>query len=309
MSDVVLPMYGDEWQNWANQLLTERYGPTNYVKIPDTEGDGGLEGFTRKEGHAFQAYGAEPGKTAKQLYEAQRDKMTDDINKFIGNRQLLTRVLGQTQITCWVLFVPRPSLKDLVAHANAKTQEVLAANLPYVATGFYVTVCDEEHFASERDRLLSYKSDAICIETETPDQATVDKWAATNDGLIQTLDEKLLKLSTIPTESARSKFRHSILIWHLEGQNLLTALRSHSPTAYERAWKAKGQYEKLLTSLQMSTADSAEVFQQTLRDFLTTLQDVVKTLSKLNAMSLAHEAVADWLLRCPLDFPNGGNHA
>lgn len=308
MPDVVLPMHGDEWQNWANQLLTEHYGPTNYVKIPDTEGDGGLEGFTRKEGHAFQAYGAEPGKTAKQLYEAQRQKMTDDINKFIGNGSLITKLLGDTTITCWTLFVPRMSLKDLVVHANVKTREVLAAALPYVAPGFYVTVCDEEHFASERDRLLSYKSDAICIETETPDQATVDKWAATNDGLIRTLNDKLLRLSTVPTEATRNRFRRNILIWHLEGQNLLTALRSHSPTAYERAWKSKGRYEKLLTSLQMSTADSAEVFQQTLRDFLATLQDVVKTLSKLNAMSLAHEAVADWLLRCPLDFPNGGNN-
>ena len=149
--DLVLPMDGDEWQNWANQLLTERYSPTNYVKIPDTEGDGGLEGFTRKEGHAFQSYGAESGKTAKQLYEAQRNKMTDDINKFINNRQLLSKLLGQTKITCWTLFVPRQSLKDLVAHANVKTQEVLAATLPYVAPGFYVTICDEEHFASERE--------------------------------------------------------------------------------------------------------------------------------------------------------------
>lgn len=308
MTDVVLPLHGDEWQNWANQLLTERYGPTNYVKIPDTEGDGGLEGFTRTEGHAFQAYGAEPGKTAKQLYEAQRNKMTNDINKFINNRHLLSTLLGQTKITCWTLFIPRLSLKELVAHANVKTQEVLAAALPYVAPGFYVTICDEEHFASERDRLLAYKSDAICIETATPDQATVDKWAETNDGLIQTLNAKLLKLRTVPTEATRRKFRHDILIWHLEGQNLLTTLRSHSPSAYERAWKTKGHFEKLLTSLQMSTPDSAVIFQTTLQDFLSTIQDVVKTLSKLNARALAHEAVADWMLRCPLDFPNGGDN-
>jgi hypothetical protein len=301
-------MHGDEWQNWANQLLTKHYGHENYVKIPDTEGDGGLEGFTRKEGHAFQAYGAESGKTAKQLYEAQRDKMTEDINKFIKKRDLLSKILGDTKITCWILFVPRSSLKDLIAHANEKTKEVVAAKLPYVADGFYVTVCDEDHFASERDRLLAYKSDAILIETETPDQATVDKWAATNDGLILTLNEKLRKLSTCPTEKARSKFRHDILIWHVEGQNLLDLLRNRSNTAYEQVVKTKGQFEKRLSSIQMSTPNSAEVFQQTLKEFLTTLQQVVKSLSALNASSLAHEAVADWLLRCPLDFPNGGDN-
>jgi hypothetical protein len=308
MPDLVLPMHGDEWQNWGNQLLTEHYGPTNYVKIPDTEGDGGLEGFTRKEGIAFQCYGAEPGKKAKQLYEAQRDKMTIDINKFINNRSLLAKLLGFTKITCWTLFVPSASLKDLIAHTNLKTQEVLDANLPYVASGFYVTVCDEEHFASERDRLLAYKSDAICIETETPDQTTVDNWATTNDGLVRTLNEKLRKLSTCPTEKARTKFRHDILIWHVEGQNLLELLRSRSNMAYELVVKTKGQFEKRLSSIQMSTPESANVFQQTLSDFLATLQDVVKSLSKMNAMSLAHEAVADWLLRCPLDFPNGESH-
>jgi hypothetical protein len=232
--------------------------------------------------------------------------MTDDINKFINNRELLTTLLGDTQITCWTLLVPRPSLKDLVAHANVKTQEVLAANLPYVAPGFYVTVCDEDHFASERDRLLAYKSDSICIETETPDQATVDIWATTNDSLIQTLNDKLKKLSTCRTESARVKFRHDILIWHVEGQNLLDLLRTRSNTAYEQVVKTKGQFEKRLSSIQMSTPNSAEVFQQTLRDFLSTLQEVVKSLSSTNASSIAHEAVADWLLRCPLDFPNGG---
>lgn len=309
MSDLVLPMHGDEWQNWGNQLLTEHYGPTNYVKIPDTEGDGGLEGFTRMEGHAFQLYGAEPGKTAKQLYEAQRDKMTEDIGKFIKNSVLLKRLLGETKISRWTLFVPRASLKDLLAHCNVKSQEVSAANLSYVAPAFYVTVCDEEHFASERDRLLAYKSDVINIETTCPDQSTIETWAATNDGLVQTLNEKLQKLQTVPTDAARKKFCHAVLIWHLEGQNLLTLLSKHSPIVYERAWKAKGQYEKLLTSLQMSTVDSAEIFQRTLREFHSTLQEVVKSLSKLNALALAHEAVADWLLRCPLDFPNGGSNA
>lgn len=184
MGDLVLPMHGDEWQNWANQLLTEHYGPTNYVKISDTGGDGGLEGFTRKEGHAFQCYGAEPGKTAKQLYEAQRDKMTEDVKKFIDNKVLLAKILGGTLISRWILLVPKASQKELIAHSNEKTKEVLAANLPYVAAGFYVTVCDEEHFASERDRLLTYKSDVINIETVTPDQSTIDSWSATNDGLV-----------------------------------------------------------------------------------------------------------------------------
>lgn len=305
MSDFGLVLSGNEWQNWANQLLTMHYGPTNYVKIPDTEGDGGLEGFTRKEGHAYQAYGAEAGKTAKQLYEAQRNKMTRDIGTFISNQKVLSRLLGETKVSCWILFVPKIGLKDIIAHANSKTEEVKQAQLPYVTDEFLVSVCDEDSFAAERDRLMSYNSAPIFIDSETPNSTMIDDWASKNPDLIQTLYGKLSKLGTLSTEEKRQKFSRKVLIWHLEGQNLLSTLKELSPTVHENVWRAKNHYEKTLDSLQMGAPNSCQIFQTTLDEFQETLREVVKTLSILNSRSLAHEAVADWLLRCPLDFPNG----
>lgn len=308
MADLALPLSGQDWQVWANQLLRMKYGHTNYTAIPDTEGDGGLEGFTRQEGHAYQSYGAEPGKTAKQLYVAQRDKMTTDIGKFINNRQIIGRLVGDTRITCWVLFVPTIGLKDIYGHANDKTVQVKEANLPYVADSFSVTVCDEEAFATERDRLMAYRSDPVLIESEAPDASSLDDWATQNPALVETLETKLGKLGTLPTAELRRTFGRRVLTWHLQGQNLLTVLKGISPTVYEKVWKVKNQYESTLDSLVLSSTDSREIFKNTLHEFQETLQEVVKTLSKLNARSLAHEAVADWLLRCPLDFPNGETH-
>ena len=77
---------GEEWQGWANQLLTQRYGPAEYQKVPDNmRGDAGIEGFTLNAGHAYQAYGCEEPISAAERYEKQRDKMTRDINKFVAN--------------------------------------------------------------------------------------------------------------------------------------------------------------------------------------------------------------------------------
>ena len=51
---------GEDWQEWANKILAVHYGPTEYQQIPDHHrGDAGLEGFTRTDGHAYQAYGCE----------------------------------------------------------------------------------------------------------------------------------------------------------------------------------------------------------------------------------------------------------
>lgn len=251
-----VPLQGTDWQNWANQLLTEHYGPTDYVKVPDTEGDGGIEGFTRRAGHAYQAYGAESYKTGKALYEAQRNKMTSDIKKFIDNRKLLSKLFGATKISCWVLIVPRIGLKDILSHSNQKTKEVLAAELPYVAEDFHVHICDEEHFATERDKLLSYKYSQIAIATESPDTSTVNSWMSSNDGLIVTLDDKLSRIPLLTTDKLRRDFRQKVLVWHLEGQNLLEELRGHSPTAFENVFQVKTQYEKTLGMLQVTSTDS-----------------------------------------------------
>lgn len=308
MADNGLALSGTEWQNWANQLLTMHYGPTNYTRIPDTEGDGGIEGFTRTEGHAYQAYGAETGKTAKQLYEAQRNKMTTDIGKFIKNRTLLARLFGSTRINCWVLFVPTVGLKDIFAHANTKTDEVRSAGLPYVSSEFSVTVCDEESFAAERDRLMGLRTEQIFVDSETPDESIVDDWVSNNPVLVQTLDSKLSKLMTLPTDEKRQQFSRKVLTWHLEGQNLLSTLQGLSPIVHENVWRAKNHYEKTLDSLQMGNPGSREIFQNTLDELQGTLKEVAVSLSTLNARTLAHEAVADWLLRCPLDFPEGENN-
>ena len=47
----------------------------------------------------------------------------------------------------------------------------------------------------------------------------------------------------------------------------------------------------------------AAIFESAVNDLLETLRREVRELHDYSAESLAHEAVADWLLRCPLDFP------
>ncbi len=148
---------GEDWQSWANRLLTCHYGPTNYQKVPDNDrGDAGIEGFTLAEGDAYQAYGCE-GEPLRTLgrYEKQRNKMSEDIGKFIANRALLQKLFGAVGVTRWALFVPFYDSKEIVIHAANKITEVLKAQLPYVGRGFHVAIVHEEDFVIERDRLIN----------------------------------------------------------------------------------------------------------------------------------------------------------
>jgi hypothetical protein len=101
MTAHITRLSGEDWQNWANKILAVHHGPTEYQQIPDHDrGDAGLEGYTLGNGYAYQAYGCEEPISTADRFEKQRDKMTKDIGKFIGNRPILTRIFGTVQINC-----------------------------------------------------------------------------------------------------------------------------------------------------------------------------------------------------------------
>ncbi len=297
-------LYGEEWQDWANKLLTCHYGPTNYQKVPDNDkGDCGIEGFCIKNGHAYQAYGCEgePLKT-NDRYAKQRNKMTDDIAKFIKNRTTLQRIFGSVKISRWVLLVPYYDSKEIVIHAANKTAEVVAAGLPYVTVAFRVAVCHEDDFTVERDTLIRAGATTLQLSAPTATTAEVTAWVGANDALASTLEVKLLRLPTLRSAADRTAFHERVLKWHLEGQTILRALRTY-PDVYEKVVKAKSHRENFLVMSAVIGGTPEQILASSLQDLRDALRNEVRELHSFSAESLAYEAVADWLLRCPLDFP------
>lgn len=281
------------------------YGPTEYVKIADNQkGDAGIEGYTRC-GRAYQCYGCEEPISTEVRYANQRDKITRDIKKFIDNKDKLLLLFGNTKIIRWVLFVPFSDSKDIVAHANTKRSEVIDAKLPFVGDGFQVHVCDEDHFSGTRDRLLNSHTEALKLTPEIATSEEIRVWseAQPNDQLLRTLDGKLGRLNTLTTNEQRSRFRDTILRWYLEGQDLLDNLRSY-PQIHERILAAKVHRENgLVAACLTHEGTAAGLLKETLRELLVDFRSEAQMLAKSSAESLAREAVSDWLLRCPLDFP------
>jgi hypothetical protein len=309
MAASITRLCGEEWQQWANSLLSCHYGPTEYQRVPDNDrGDSGIEGFTVTDGHAYQAYGCEEPLATAARYAKQRDKMTADVGKFITNRATLQRLFGTIRVTRWALFVPYSDSKEIVGHAATKTTEVVAASLPYVADSFRVVVCQEEDFRAARDQLLSNSTSALHVEADSPTVEQVSDWAATHDTLAATLTDKLRRLTTIRNEDDRGKFHTQVLKWYLEGQDILDGLREY-PEVYEKVVQAKLHRENFLAAAAISGEAPHELFTASIKTLKDTFQAEVKALHAFNAESLAHEAVADWLLRCPLDFPEVATNA
>jgi hypothetical protein len=298
---------GEDWQNWANQILNVHYGPTEYQEVPDHDrGDAGLEGFTRGDGHAYQAYGCEEPISTSERYEKQRIKMTNDIGKFIENRPTLTRIFGTVQVTRWILFVPHYDSKEIVSHAAKKTAEVKAAALPYVADSFQVCVCQQSDFSVAESQLLSSAQRQLRISAEAPTPQQIVEWNQANQGPSQVLADKLLRLPTLSSVEVRTKFHSQVLDWFLKGQEILEGLRAY-PDTFAKVKSAKSHRESFLVTGMVSGLPPQDHLMRSVNDLREALEQEVRELHRFSSESLAYEAVADWLLRCPLDFPEVAN--
>lgn len=294
---------GDEWERWANKLLTCHYGPTEYQKVPaNHKGDAGIEGFTFADGHAYQAYGCEEPVATQKRYEAQRKKMSDDIAKFIKNKAVLTNIFKTVVIKRWVLFVPYYDSKDIIAHAAAKTAEVIAACLSYVAADFRIVVCQEDDFPIARSQLLNANAGTLKIAVNSATAGQVRIWTSQNNTLFSTLEEKIGRIPKFKTTAQRQSFCEQVLKWHIDGQALLEALRLY-PEIYEKVRAAKNHQENYLAMAALDSEVTKNSLTGPIDALKAALQREVRELHSFNADTLSYEAVADWLLRCPLNFP------
>ena len=297
--------YGpEEWQERIILLLKRRYGATGFQEIPDRDrGDYGLEGFAR-DGSVYQCYAAEEPISNSDLYVKQRKKITDDLNKFKDNKDGLIKIFGPTRISYWVLVVPRWGSKKLLKHAEKKAEEIRNANLPYVADGFCVHIATEDYFAVERQSLLSVGLAKIQVDPDELETTAVNDWSEENDKSIKTLDRKIGKLNPSLDKNSKFKLRDNFIKYYIEGQNVLEKLHSDYSDLYVGVRRLKNNREKFLeTSSLIPTGAPADTFHGALSEFKSDLTGEVKGLSNNMVVTLGHEAVSDWLLRCPLDFP------
>jgi len=303
----VARLSGTDWEDWANQLLARHYGPTNYQRVPASDrGDAGIEGFCLSDRAAFQCYGCEEPIGMSDRLKRQQVKMTTDIGKFVANKDKLAQIFGNLKLERWVFFVPYFDSKEIVAHAAKKSEEVIEAGLPYVGDGFRVLVSQESDYSVARDQLLSATPQGLKFLRPAVTPNDVSIWSDSNDSLLNTLKDKLTRLPHLAAKDKRDQFLYHVLQWYLAGQSVLDALREY-PDIYEKVLATKSHREAYLAMNALSGTAGNVVLQDTLKEFRATLKREASELHEFCAESLAYEAVADWLMRCPLEFPEIDN--
>jgi hypothetical protein len=293
------------WDDHVQLLLKRRYRtPGSYQHVPaDTHGDHGIEGYAL-DGTAYQCYSAQNWTDSKSLYEKQRNKMTEDIGKFIANETELVKILGSVKIKIWNFVVPYYSNKDLIKHGKTKAALVRTLNLAHVDKDFTVSVITEDDFSVEHQELASAGLSSFDVRPQRVPRETLDEWLenANNVSLVSNLNYKAVQIIGASTGPKLTKFRLGVVRDYINGDIALKRLEHELPDTFKHVQALKDQKEADLdtetTTLKLVPSD---MFNETLKSYHGQL---IRTpgLSENATRAIANEAVADWLLRCPLEF-------
>ena len=292
----------NDWEKHIKLLLRIHYGPGNFVEVPSKHGgDFGIEGFGR-DGKAYQCYAAAGPLTTKTLYENQRDKITKDIKKFCGNRAQLAGLFGTTVVCRWILVVPEFTSARLQQHAATKSREVREQDLTYVSQDFEIGVETDDAFAAERAYLANAGANPVQIAMPTIEPGEIDGFALDHASQIDTLDSKLRKLYGAG-ESVLREHRKAVVRELLIGQNAIEQLRLSYPELHQAVARCKTHQEALLeTRTRLMPRPPRELLEETHSTLKGDLAGAAPALDRYAVDHLAWEAIADWMIRCPLRF-------
>jgi len=294
-----------EWENHVQLLLKRKYRTLGtYQHIPaDTHGDHGLEGYAI-DGTAYQCYSAQNWTDSKSLYEKQRNKMTEDIGKFISNETELVKMLGSVKIKIWNFVVPYYSNKEILKHAKVKEALIRKANLTHATNDFTVSVITEDDFSVERQELATAGLSSFDVNLQKVPQEALDNWLqnANNVSLVSNLNQKAVQITGANSGPKLTKFRLGIIRNYINGDIVLKQLEHDLPDTFKVVQALKEQKEADLdtetTTMKLVPSD---MFNATLDSYRSQLSKT-PGLSENATRAIANEAVADWLLRCPLEF-------
>lgn len=282
------------------RVLQVHHGPGELTVIPDDDrGDNGVEAYSQ-EGHVYACYAPqiEP-LSAAQRRTKQFEKIDGDVGSFITKKDKLEAMFPPGfKARRWILLVPRITTKDLHTRASKLTAKVRAASLPYADEAIVVSAHTLDSFQVATRTVVS--NQLATLHLPTPDPAG---FGDIEDPSVETMDSKLAKVALFKNPIRRGMLVDQLLTNMLTGQAHRQYIGDHYSELGDAMDVRMADLESRL-AVQFALAHSdPDALLSTV--FEVTEQTVASSLNTADHVSrvIAEGQVADWLMRCPLDFP------
>lgn len=294
---------GNSWEEFCQVCLKLKFDKEGYQELPAWTGDMGIEGFTRT-GVAFQCYCPEEDYEPQTLYEKQRDKITNDLGKLEKNKVELKKYLNGILIQQWIFLTLMYKNKELVKHCLTKASEYKKKKLDILSPTFDVLIYDVDYFVAQIPIVIGTKIDRIEIDVDR-DETNDIKWRETNISLVDNAISKHNKRvpDCINKEEKVNKLTDFTIGDFLDEQQLIVKWKELNPSDYEKFLRIVGDYEKTVETLCIiNTDDNNALYEKIKLELKEKLKNGFSYLEDITLDKLTKGVMADWILRCPINF-------
>ncbi|MBZ9745898.1 hypothetical protein LB516_11635 [Mesorhizobium sp. CO1-1-7] len=290
---------GVEWQNYSLRLVQLRHGSSNVQIVPDkVHGDAGIEFFSM-DGCCYQCYAPEEVVSVAKASSSMKAKGRRDLSKLKKNKAALCGILQNIKIRRWILICPFLDDKSVIAAIRTRGEELKGALHGLVTDDFEALVQSQDDFIQEIENIRKQSFPEL-LEIPTP---TVDEVVARDGGpMAATLERKLRNAYKLIPREELLKRKTEYIVANITRENALQYLKSEHPILWERATKALTAEERRLVMLGSSQSAPREQLVESLGRITEGLRNDLPDLATSSVTQISLGTLADWLLRCPLDF-------
>lgn len=287
---------GKAWESLCDALLARKHG-IDYQPMGDKGGDLGLDGLYARGGTIYQAYGQEPEN--KDPVSGVRNKINGDLKKLKIHKVEIVDTLGETKIRSWVLLLNKQIPHNRL-HRYAKKQEgeVKTWDLPFIASDFQVFIQPPSFLETEWFEYKKRRDDRVEVPISKP-QAPEIELLKHNDSFKKVF-AKFLAICDRPETAERLAYIE--LKNFIENSILLDEIRKHEPEFYSEIEEIRSDIEVDAESgsLAIGSYENYSGIKASLEQRLNSV--VGGRLGERTLSGVRKYTVADWLVRCPLNF-------
>lgn len=299
---------GNEWQRYALQLVQLRHGHQHVQPVPDqVGGDAGLEFICLDKGGGssavlYQCYAPEETADVAKAAIAQKSKARRDLNKLEVNKDKLGKILAGLEIDRWILLCPFLDNKDVVVATRDKGIEIRDMKLPFLAENFEALVHCQDDFVAEIEMLRQQGVMPMKMPAQDP---ALDITVEQGGDIGKRITEKLNRgfQATMKPEQIRKR-RDAYIRAHLHRENALAELKLNHPALWDRSVQVLDAEEQRLAAVGAASDLPGQQLQESLNRLEAAFHKDLPDISGSFATTVAMGTIGDWLIRCPLDFPD-----
>jgi hypothetical protein len=298
---------GDGWENFCNELLALHH-PDAYQVIPAHDrGDCGLEGHsTDDQGCGYQCYAADADIDIGERRSRQVAKITDTVSTLIEQRSRLGRVLGTHHIQRLIFLFPRHDSAEVNGHLRkqekllreAVDQHEIESIRPDVVLAAWTIPPYLTTEREELERVGGAKAPLPHVEVDAAELQRYREEAA--KPLVGTLEKLERRFGSSKAPDILDIALEDKLI--ADEQERLLEKR---PNSYEKYQRLKAQERHAIRRLTAEGGTSSMTLEDVRERLSEKIEGQVPGMDDGDVSSLAAGVVSNWLVECPLDFPDG----